>query len=303
MYLHKLRFFTVVVMTIAIAPAERIGVQARELDQPTPRQSCPGNEFPMKGEIWPPVFLPVQSKNPSDLGTGKLLVASQGLADPNFAQTVVLLVHYGADGAVGLVLNRRTDVPLSRVFQGLKAAKERSDRVYLGGPVERPTVFALLQSKAKPDGAEHVFGGTYLIASKPVFEQTISTRPDPGAFHVYLGYAGWAKAQLQMEVTLGAWFIFQADAQTIFSSDPDSLWQQMIRKTELKLAQSGSAHAEAMPADKFKQVLYQGMPSGVPPALYSPLRLQALARGGILFPQPLLATGVARPVRTRSAPN
>ncbi len=190
-------------------------------------------------------FLPVQSKNPNDLGAGKLLVASRNLGDPNFVETVVLLVHYDAQSVIGLILNRRTRVPLSRVLKDLKGTKGRSDPVYLGGPVETPAVFALFQSPTKLEGAEHIFGGVYLISTKPLFEQTISTRPDPGVFHVYLGYAGWTNDQLRMEVQLGQWFIFPADARTVFNPNPDSLWPQMIRNTELKLARSGPA--DAMP--------------------------------------------------------
>jgi len=173
-----------------------------------------------------------------------LLVASRDLGDPNFARTVVLLVRQDADGAVGLILNRRTNVPLSRALKDLKAAKDRSDPVYLGGPLEPPTVFALLNSQSKMEGAESVFGGVYLISAKNLLERTISTRPDAAVFHVYLGYAGWTNEQLRREVELGAWFIFPANVRTVFDSDPDSLWPQMIRKTELKLAASESVDAD-----------------------------------------------------------
>lgn len=184
------------------------------------------------------LVLPVQSTEVKDLGAGKLLVASRDLEDPNFVQTVVLLVHYDADAVVGLILNRRTDFPLSRVLDELKSAKDRSDPVYLGGPVETPKVFALLQSPAKVEGAEHIFDGLYLILTTSLFEQTLSARPDPGVLRVYLGYAGWNIDQLRAEVGLGAWFIFPADAQMVFDPDPDSLWSRMISKTELKLAGS-----------------------------------------------------------------
>jgi len=157
---------------------------------------------------------------------------------------VVLLVHYDAEGALGLILNRRSRVPLSRVLDNLKAAKDRSDPVYLGGPVEPAAVFALLQSQAKVEGAEHVFGRVYMISSKSLFEKTISAQPEPGVFHAYMGYAGWTAGQLRMEVELGAWFIFPADAGTVFNADPDGLWSQMIRKTELKLAHSEPAGSD-----------------------------------------------------------
>ena len=102
-------------------------------------------------------------------------------------------------------------------------------------------MLALFQSPAKIDGAEQVFGGVYLISSKTLFEKTISAKPDPGVFHVYVGYAGWTADQLRREVELGAWFILPEDASAVFNSDPDSLWSQMIGKTELRRSESEPA--------------------------------------------------------------
>ena len=206
--------------------------------------------FRTKGELLPALFLPVQLKNPKDLGVGKLLVASRSLGDPDFAGTVVLLVRYDEKGALGLILNRRTDVPVSRVLD-LEAAKGRSDPVYLGGPVGPSAVFALFESSAKMEKAENIFGGVYLISDKALFEQTISARPDPGVFHVYLGYAGWTQDQLRTEAQLGAWFVFPADAATVFNSDPDSLWLHMIQKTELQLAKTDTFAETSQPATLF----------------------------------------------------
>jgi putative AlgH/UPF0301 family transcriptional regulator len=249
MSLCKLCFFTVLFTIIVFVAAGRFNVQIKGFEG----RSNSVNAFRAENEIPTTVFLPVrsnfipvQSRNAKDLGAGKLLVASRGLADPFFAKTVVLLVHYDAEGVVGLILNRRTDVPLSRVLEELKAAKHLSDPVYLGGPVETAAVFALLKSPAKVEGAQHIFGAVYLISTKTLFEQTISSRPDPGGFHVYLGSAGWTNDQLRKEVELGAWFIFPADAESVFDSDPDSLWSQMIQKTELKVA--GSADADRLRA-------------------------------------------------------
>lgn len=181
------------------------------------------------------VFVPVQSNTAKELGAAPLLVASRDLADPNFAKTVILVVHRDDESVVGLILNRRTEVPLSRLFDGLEAAKGRADPVYLGGPVDRSAVFAVLQSPVKIEGTEHVFGDTYLIVAKDLLEHSIAARPDPGDFHVYLGYAGWTHDQLRREVELGAWSILQADSETVFDSHPDTLWSRMISKTEHRL--------------------------------------------------------------------
>jgi len=231
MSLRNLCFFTVLAAMAAFPPARKSELDTRQSNTRTP--NSPNIETP------PPVFLPVQSRNPKDLSPGKLLVASRELGDPNFAETVILLVHYDAESVVGLMLNRRTHLPISRVLAEIKPAKDLSDPVYLGGPVETPTVFALLRSTDKLEGAEHVFGGVYWISTKAALEKTISSHPDPGAFHVYLGYAGWTADQLKTEIRLGGWFIFQADNQTVFNSNPDSLWHEMIKKTELKMAGPG----------------------------------------------------------------
>lgn len=223
MPLRNLCFFTMLAAMAAVPTA-------RKLELTTQSNTSTSRN------IETPSLLPVQSRNPKDLGPGKLLVAARELGDPNFAETVILLVHYDAESVIGLMLNRRTHVPISRALAQFGAAKSRSDPVYLGGPVETPTVFALLRSTDKLEGAEHVFGAVYWISTKAALEKTISSRPDPDAFHVYLGYAGWTADQLKTEVRLGGWFIFQADDQTVFNANPDSLWHEMIKKTELKMA-------------------------------------------------------------------
>jgi putative transcriptional regulator len=230
--------FAMLFTIIALAAGGSLSLYQAEMDAPKPwsRAPVPGaTALPWFNSQ----FLPVQFKSPEDLGVGKLLVASRSLGDPDFAKTVVLLVHYDEKGVLGLILNRRTDVPLSRVLD-LQAAKDRSDPVYLGGPVAPSAAFALFKSSARMEKAENILGGMYFISDQALFEQTISARPDPGVFHVYLGYAGWTQDQLRSEVQLGGWFVFPADAATIFNSDPDSLWLQMIQKAELQLAKTDS---------------------------------------------------------------
>ena len=236
MSLGNLCFVTMLATIVAFPAVNKVEVEVRQSDTRTANS--------LRLQITPQV-VPAQSNDPRDLGAGKLLVASRELADPSFAKTVILLVHYDDTSVVGLMLNRRTELPISKVFAQIKGAKDISDPVYLGGPVEVPTVFALQRSTDKMDGAEHVFGTVYWISAKTALEKAVSSRLDPGAFHVYLGYAGWTPEQLRNEVRLGGWFIFQADNRTIFSANPDSLWRQMIKKTELKM--TGEPHrAEAL---------------------------------------------------------
>ncbi len=172
-----------------------------------------------------------------DLAAGKFLVASRDLEDPNFAQSVVLLVSYDEKrGAMGLIVNRRTEVTLARVFEELKSAKGRTDEVYLGGPVELTTVMALLKTSSEPNGAQSVFGDVYLIATKGALERALEEHPEPASFHVFVGYAGWGPGQLEHEVDLGAWHIMSAETPLVFHPDPESVWPRLIRRTESQLA-------------------------------------------------------------------
>jgi putative transcriptional regulator len=182
------------------------------------------------------------------LGAGKFLVASRDLGDPNFSETVILLIRYDEEqGAMGLVVNRRSDLPLSRVFHDLRGAKDRTDEAYMGGPVEPGNVLALLKSSTKPEEAQRVFASVYLISSKALLEKTLVDKAEPSVFHVYLGYAGWGPGQLEHEVELGAWHIMPPDAASVFDSDPETVWPRLIRRTELRIAQLVGCPCECSP--------------------------------------------------------
>lgn len=173
-----------------------------------------------------------QSKHVSDLGVGKLLVAPREAPDLTFAQTVILLVRFDADGTVGLVINHRSNVPMSRAFEQLKAADNRSDPVYLGGPVNLRAVFALLRAKNRPEDAPRVLGDVYLISTKPLLEKMLTSAAGPNDLHTFVGYCGWGAGQLQREMDLGVWYVFNGDAKLVFDVDPDTLWSRLIAHTE-----------------------------------------------------------------------
>lgn len=179
-----------------------------------------------------------QSTQTADLGAGKLLVAKPDLRDPNFAKTVVLLVQYDDDGVVGLILNRRSKVPVSRVLDELPGAKDRQDPVYAGGPVGTTDILALLRSHNTAGEAKRVVGDVVLVSTKEGLRKIFASPSDTNSVHVYLGYSGWTAPQLENELDAGAWYIFQGSASAVFDANPDSLWDRLIRQTELRIATS-----------------------------------------------------------------
>jgi len=182
------------------------------------------------------LLVSAQTTHVEALGAGKLLVAPRDSPDPRFAETVILLVQYDEDGAVGLMINRRTRVAVSEALDRSGAANRRSDPIYMGGPVELNGVLALLRSSSAPAEATQVFGDVYAISTKSLLEKTLASSADASRFRVYLGYCGWGAGQLDYEVKRGGWHVFDGDASLVFDSDPASVWQRLIARTERQMA-------------------------------------------------------------------
>lgn len=178
--------------------------------------------------------LAAQSKRPEDLALGKILVTPRNAPDSAFAESVILLVRYNDDEAVGLMVNRRSKVPVSQALQELKTAAGHSEPVFIGGPVELNTVMALARASKEPEGGTAVLGNIYVIGSKTGLEKALGG-PDPKAVRTYLGYVGWGPHQLENEVRLGAWYIFGRGQDMAFDAEPDTLWTRMVARTEQQL--------------------------------------------------------------------
>ena len=126
---------------------------------------------------------------PSSVGKGVLLVASPSLDDPNFRQAVVLVVEHGPEGTLGLILNRSTNVLLSKALPDIAALKGTNHRLFGGGPVE-PTRFLLLfRLKEPPADARSVFDGVYLGRTPKVLESIITQAKPTETFRAFTGFA------------------------------------------------------------------------------------------------------------------
>lgn len=163
-------------------------------------------------------------------GKGKFLVAKRHLWDPNFTRTVVLLVDHGPEGAMGLVVNRSSEVKIETVLPDLEGVGGRSDTVFLGGPVAREMMILLLRADSQPEGALHVFDDVYVSSSPLLLERLIGEGVPPHRLRAFTGHAGWAPGQLETEVGRGDWLIWPADADTVFDRAPEAVWPRLIRR-------------------------------------------------------------------------
>ena len=178
-------------------------------------------------------FLPVQSKRLEKLAKGRFLIAGRGLRDPNFHETVVLLINYGREGAMGLVVNRNTGVGLSTLIPEAEGLADRQLTLFIGGPVSRTQMFMLFRSQDEAEGAEHVFDDVYVSSSEDLLDHILDAGEEE-SLRVYAGYAGWSPRQLDAEVKSGAWHIVSAEGDKVFDPDPSQVWRKLIEATETR---------------------------------------------------------------------
>lgn len=166
------------------------------------------------------------------LAAGKCLVAGRNLQDPNFNESVVLLAQFGPEGAMGLIINAPTEVPVARVLAEFRGSRGRSEAVYFGGPVASTDVMALRRARSAVAESRRILDEVHLITTREPLEAALASGAEPDALRVYLGYAGWGAGQLERETALGAWHVVSADADLVFDPEPESLWRRQIRRTE-----------------------------------------------------------------------
>jgi len=186
------------------------------------------------GFLFSGTLCPAQSIRPEDLAQGKIVIMQRDAPDPLFAHSVIVLAHYDQTGAVGLMIHYRSNLTIQQALAGIKGAEKRTDPLFVGGPVGLQGVLALLRSDSLPPDAGRVAGNLYLLASKQSIGAALSAGRKASDFHVFLGYTGWGPGQLQREVRLGGWFIFDYDESLVFDEHPETLWKRLIERTELE---------------------------------------------------------------------
>ena len=169
-----------------------------------------------------------------ELAKGKFLVADRQLTDPNFRETVVLLIEYSLNGAMGLVINRPSNVTLATVFPNIKELKQRKDILYVGGPVAVNQMLLLIGTNKAPDQATPVSEGVYISSSWELLERLMKKKGKGERFRLFAGYAGWAPDQLDFERSRGDWHVLKAEADMVFSQKPEELWPELIRRVTVK---------------------------------------------------------------------
>jgi putative transcriptional regulator len=172
----------------------------------------------------------------AEVRAGMLLVATPELLDPNFADTVVLMLDVDEGGALGVVLNRPTAVPVADVLDPWGELVAEPEVLFQGGPVstEGALGVGLLRDLADaPVGFREVDGPLGLVDLDTPVELVTGSL---AGMRIFAGYAGWGAEQLAAEIEEGSWYVVPAEALDVFRMDPSELWRDVLRRQPGELA-------------------------------------------------------------------
>jgi putative transcriptional regulator len=168
--------------------------------------------------------------------THHFLIAMPGLQDETFAKSVIYMCEHSERGALGLVINKPSDINLKKLFDKVELPLHREDLtqapVFQGGPVQTERGFVLHESVMP--GSESVYastmtipGGLEMTTSKDVLE-ALSTGYGPRKVFVSLGYSSWGKGQLESEISDNSWLTVAADPAVIFDTPVDQRYAKAL---------------------------------------------------------------------------
>ena len=159
---------------------------------------------------------------------GQLLVAAPTLLDPNFSRTVVLIAEHTEEGAMGIVLNRESELEVEEAAPPLGDLVEAGARVHEGGPVQPTSVVIVGEfADATEQAATLVLDRIGFVGAEADFD---TLADDLERVRIFAGLAGWGPGQLEAELEREDWIVEPALPEDVFSDDPDGLWSAVLER-------------------------------------------------------------------------
>ena len=167
--------------------------------------------------------------------TNQFLIAMPGMADDNFAGSVVYLCEHSERGALGLVINKPIDIKLKNLFEKVELPLARAELaeqpVFFGGPVQTERGFVLHEKQGEGESpytsTRSVPGGLEMTTSKDVLE-AMASGAGPRRVLVTLGCSGWSAGQLEEEIGRNGWLTVDADPSVIFDTPIPQRYQRAV---------------------------------------------------------------------------
>lgn len=162
---------------------------------------------------------------------GRLLISKPAFHDDSFSGTVTFLVEHDQGGAIGLILNRPSELHMADAFSDWGTMAPTGEPIFSGGPVETGSMVVLADGDF--DDGDLALG----LRSIDMDQQVPLARAEGiQRIRVFSGYAGWAPDQLEGELAVGAWWLVEATKGDVFCDHPDKLWADVLARNGGEMA-------------------------------------------------------------------
>lgn len=162
----------------------------------------------------------------NDVSSGHVLLAEPFMLDPNFKRAAVVLCEHSEEGSIGFIMNKPLDIELSELLSDFP---EFDAPIFFGGPVKTDTIHYIHNVGDLLDDSVKVVEGVYWGGDFNKLKFLIQSeliKPDNIRF--FVGYSGWSEGQLKDEMSYGSWLLADMDANYLFRTKPDRLWQKVM---------------------------------------------------------------------------
>jgi len=168
----------------------------------------------------------------ADIDSPVILVAKPQLTDRFYGATILVARPIGRDQHIGFIVNRPTKVTLGQLFPQHGPSQKVLDPVFVGGPVNTESIFALVQTKKNPGGRSvKLLDNLFAVIDGKLVDDVIEKDPSHARF--VAGLVAWRTGELEEEIKRGAWYVLHADSGLVLRN-PEGLWEELVRNAELQ---------------------------------------------------------------------
>ncbi len=165
-----------------------------------------------------------------------MLVAMPQIVDPFFWHSIVLLIDYTAEGSLGIVINRPTELKVTDVLRELEIpwTGDADEIVHLGGPVQPQlgSVLYRVGENATDEASAEIVDGLCVSQNIDTLRRLATSLPFE--IRLVLGYAGWSAGQLDEEIRRHDWLVAPVDVSQIFAPDPENVWERVLHSIGIR---------------------------------------------------------------------
>jgi putative transcriptional regulator len=174
---------------------------------------------------------PLATAQPGD--DSLILVAKPALRDNLYGATILVAKPMSNDRHIGFIVNKPTRVTLGKLFPDHQPSRKVMEPVFLGGPVNSETIFALVQRKDSPGSRSmQITPDLYLVHERDIVDRIIETEADHARF--FAGLVLWRPGELESEIRRGFWYVLDADSSLVLRKSTQGMWEELVRGLQQK---------------------------------------------------------------------